>query len=61
LIKNYDMIVPTTWNISPKDAKGTPGVVEKMLIGTRIKDPNNPIELARIVRSTDPCLACSVH
>ncbi|MDP2894101.1 MAG: nickel-dependent hydrogenase large subunit [Sulfurimonas sp.] len=61
LIKNYDMIVPTTWNISPKDAKGTPGVVEKMLIGTKIKDPENPIELARIVRSTDPCLACSVH
>lgn len=61
LIKNYDMIVPTTWNISPKDAKGTPGAVEKMLIGTKIKDQQNPIELARIVRSTDPCLACSVH
>lgn len=61
LIKNYDMIVPTTWNISPKDSKGTPGAVEKMLIGTKIKDPDNPIELARIVRSTDPCLACSVH
>lgn len=61
LIKNYDMIVPTTWNISPKDASGVPGAVEKMLIGTKIKDPDNPIELARIVRSTDPCLACSVH
>ncbi|MGE4418373.1 MAG: nickel-dependent hydrogenase large subunit [Sulfurimonas sp.] len=60
-IKNYDMIVPTTWNISPKDASGVPGAVEKMLIGTKIKDPDNPIELARIVRSTDPCLACSVH
>ncbi|MFA7084777.1 MAG: nickel-dependent hydrogenase large subunit, partial [Arcobacteraceae bacterium] len=44
LIKNYDMIVPTTWNISPKDAKGIPGSVEKMLIGTKIKDPDNPIE-----------------
>jgi Ni,Fe-hydrogenase I large subunit len=61
LVKNYDLIVPTTWNISPKDAKGTPGAVEKMLIGTKIKDENNPIELARVVRSTDPCLACSVH
>ena len=61
LIKNYDMIVPTTWNISPKDAKGTPGAVEKMLLGTKIEDEDNPIELARIVRSTDPCLACSVH
>lgn len=60
-IKNYELIVPTTWNISPRDKKGTPGVVEKMLIGTKIKDPDNPIELARIVRSTDPCMACSVH
>lgn len=60
-IKNYEMIVPTTWNISPRDSKGTLGVVEKMLVGTKIKDPKNPIELARIIRSTDPCLACSVH
>jgi len=60
-IKNYELIVPTTWNISPRDSKGTPGVVEKMLIGTKIKDTENPIELARIIRSTDPCIACSVH
>ncbi len=61
LIKNYDMIVPTTWNISPKDGDERPGAVEKMLLNTEIKDPKNPIELARIVRSTDPCMACSVH
>jgi Ni,Fe-hydrogenase I large subunit len=61
LIKNYELIVPTTWNISPRDAKGRVGAVEKMLIGTKVADENNPIELARVVRSTDPCLACSVH
>lgn len=61
LIKNYEMIIPTTWNISPKDSKGRNGAVEEMLIGTQIKDVNNPIELARIIRSTDPCMACSVH
>lgn len=61
LIKNYEMIVPTTWNISPKDSKKRVGAVEEMLIGTEIVDPNNPIELARIVRSTDPCIACAVH
>ena len=60
-IKNYDMIVPTTWNMSPRDAKGKPGAVEKMLMDTRIADASNPIELARIIRSTDPCMACSVH
>ncbi len=60
-IANYELIVPTTWNISPRDADGRPGAVEKMLIGTRIKDRDNPMEMARIVRSTDPCMACSVH
>ncbi len=61
LIKNYEMIVPTTWNISPKDGKNRDGAVEHMLIGTKVADESNPIELARIVRSTDPCMACSVH
>jgi Ni,Fe-hydrogenase I large subunit len=60
-IANYELIVPTTWNISPRDADGRPGAVEKMLIGTRVKDRDNPMEMARIVRSTDPCMACSVH
>lgn len=60
-IKNYEMIVPTTWNISPKDNSGIHGALEQMLIGTEIKDEKNPIEIARIVRSIDPCLACAVH
>jgi Ni,Fe-hydrogenase I large subunit len=60
-IANYELIVPTTWNISPRDADGRPGAVEQMLIGTRLKDRDNPMEMARIVRSTDPCMACSVH
>ncbi|CAK0777501.1 Nickel-dependent hydrogenase large subunit [Gammaproteobacteria bacterium] len=60
-IRNYELIVPTTWNISPRDGAGRPGAVEQMLIGTHLNDPENPIELTRIVRSTDPCMACSVH
>ena len=60
-IQNYEMVVPTTWNISPKDNKEIPGALESMLIGTKIKDEKNPIDIARIVRSTDPCLACAVH
>ncbi|MBF0286742.1 MAG: nickel-dependent hydrogenase large subunit [SAR324 cluster bacterium] len=60
-IQNYELIVPTTWNISPRDSQGKPGPVEKMLLGTNVNDTDHPIELARIVRSTDPCLACSVH
>jgi hydrogenase large subunit len=60
-IKNYQLIVPTTWNASPRDRKGEPGPMEQALEGTTVKDENNPFELVRIVRSFDPCLACSVH
>ena len=60
-IRNYEMVVPTTWNISPKDNNNIHGALEQMLIGTKIKDEKNPIEIARIVRSIDPCLACAVH
>ncbi len=60
-IGNYQCVVPTTWNCSPRDDKGTPGPVEQALAGTPIADEKNPIEAARIVRSFDPCIACAVH
>ena len=60
-IANYQLVVPTTWNASPMDDKGQPGPLEQALIGTKVKDPDNPFELVRIVRSFDPCLACSIH
>jgi len=60
-LTRYQLVVPTTWNASPKDDEGNPGPMERALIGTKIKDAENPFELVRIVRSFDPCLACSVH
>lgn len=60
-IARYQVITPTAWNASPKDDKGQPGAVEQALIGTKVKDKDNPFELVRIVRAFDPCLACSVH
>ncbi len=60
-IFNYQCVVPTTWNASPKDAKGNPGPIEQAIIGTAIKDRENPYEIVRIVRSFDPCLACAIH
>lgn len=60
-ISNYQCVVPTTWNASPKDGKKIPGAIEQALIGTSVSDYKNPIELARIVRSFDPCIACAVH
>ena len=61
VIDRYQLVVPTTWNGSPADANGTPGPIEQALIGTEIRDRDNPFEIVRIIRSFDPCLACSVH
>lgn len=58
---NYQLVVPTTWNASPADDQDRPGPVEQALIGTKVRDPENPFEVVRIVRSFDPCLACAVH
>ncbi len=60
-IDRYQCVVPSTWNMSPRDDLGQPGPLEQALIGTRVKDEENPFELVRIVRSFDPCLACAVH
>jgi hydrogenase large subunit len=60
-IANYQCVVPTTWNASPRDDSSTPGAIEQALIGTKVKDEANPFEIVRIVRSFDPCLACAVH
>jgi len=60
-IARYQLVVPTTWNGSPRDAQGVPGPMEQALNGTKIKDADNPFEIVRIIRSFDPCLACSVH
>ncbi len=60
-IERYQCVVPSTWNCGPADEKGVKGVIEQALIGTPIADPENPIEIVRVVRSFDPCLACAIH
>jgi hydrogenase large subunit len=60
-IANYQAVVPTTWNCSPRDDRDQPGACEQALEGARVKDESNPFELVRIVRSFDPCLACAIH
>ncbi|MBU2551195.1 MAG: nickel-dependent hydrogenase large subunit [Proteobacteria bacterium] len=60
-ISNYQMVVPSTWNLGPRDAKGQKGPVEESLIGTPIADPKQPLEVLRTVHSFDPCIACAVH
>jgi Ni,Fe-hydrogenase I large subunit len=60
-IENYQLVVPSTWNGSPRDAKGRRGAWEEALVGTPVADPNQPVEILRTVHSFDPCMACAVH
>jgi hydrogenase large subunit len=60
-IDNYQMVVPTTWNASPRDPEGKRSAYEESLIGTPVADPKIPLEVIRTIHSFDPCLACAVH
>jgi hydrogenase large subunit len=60
-IENYQVVVPTTWNASPRDPKGQKSAYESALIGTPVADPELPLEIIRTIHSFDPCLACAVH
>ena len=60
-ILNYQAIVPSTWNGSPRDAKGVAGAYEAALVGMEVADPNQPLEILRTIHSFDPCMACAVH
>jgi hydrogenase large subunit len=60
-IKNYQAVVPSTWNAGPRDAKGQKGPYEASLLGNPIADPKRPLEVLRTIHSFDPCLACAIH
>ncbi len=61
LIRDYQCVVPSTWNGSPRDAMGQRGPWEEALIGTPVADPAKPVEILRTIHSFDPCMACAVH
>lgn len=60
-INHYNIITPSAWNCSPTDASGVKGIIEQALIGTEIQNPEQPVEIGRIVRSFDPCISCATH
>ena len=68
-VANYQAIVPSTWNMSPRDAAGVPGPLEQSLVGSKINavgnilgvDYSNPVSIFHIGRSYDPCISCAVH
>lgn len=60
-IENYQMVVPSTWNASPRDPSGQRSAYEQSLIGTPVANPEQPLEILRTIHSFDPCIACAVH
>ncbi len=60
-IDNYQLVVPSTWNASPRDAKGQRSSYEEALIGTPVANVEQPLEILRTIHSFDPCIACAVH
>lgn len=61
IVENYQCVVPSTWNASPKDNKGQMGSYEACIIGLKIADLKQPLEIIRKIHSYDPCIACAVH
>ncbi len=60
-VTNYQAVVPSTWNAGPRDAAGQLGAYEASLIGTKVANPEEPLEIIRTIHSFDPCIACAVH
>ncbi|NMC78728.1 MAG: nickel-dependent hydrogenase large subunit [Chloroflexi bacterium] len=60
-IENYQMVVPTTWNGSPRDHMGQARAYEASLVGTPLAKPEWPLEILRTIHSFDPCMACAIH
>ncbi len=60
-IENYQLVVPSTWNASPRDGAGQRSAYEASLIGTKIANAEQPVEILRTIHSFDPCIACAVH
>ncbi|MCF6245037.1 MAG: nickel-dependent hydrogenase large subunit [Sulfurovum sp.] len=61
LVQNFQAVVPSTWNAGPRGPNGEIGAYEASLIGTKVANPEEPLEIIRTVHSFDPCIACAVH
>jgi quinone-reactive Ni/Fe-hydrogenase large subunit len=60
-VENYQAVVPSTWNAAPRDYKERLGAYEASLVGTKVVNPEEPLEIIRTIHSFDPCIACAVH
>jgi hydrogenase large subunit len=60
-IKNYQCVVPSTWNACPRNEKDEPGPYEASLVDTPVANAEQPLEVLRTIHSFDPCIACAIH
>ncbi len=60
-VENYQAVVPSTWNAGPRGPNGEVGAYEAAVIGTKVANPEEPLEIIRTIHSFDPCIACAVH
>ena len=60
-LKNYQCVVPSTWNAGPRNENDELGPYEASLVGNPVADPDKPLEVIRTIHSFDPCLACAIH
>jgi len=56
-IANYQCVVPTTWNGSPRDKQGGIGAFEASLMNTKMERPEEPVEIQSRWRSCARCTA----
>ena len=61
VVSNYRAVVPSTWHAGPKDSKNQMGPYEASLVGIKVQDITQPLEIIRPIHSFDPCIACAVH
>lgn len=67
VVKNYQILTPSTWNASPQDPWGNPGPYEEAALNTPILentgDPDRfrGVDILRSIRSFDPCMPCTTH
>ena len=61
VIDHYQVVDGSTWNASPRDARGMPGPMESALAGVAVMEPARPVELLRVIHSFAPCAACAAH
>jgi hydrogenase large subunit len=61
-LASYQIVAPTSWNFSPRDADGIPGPLEQALVGAPVQPgETTPVAVQHVVRSFDPCMVCTVH